>query len=79
MRVWYNKANSSTRDAWKIRAREQTITWKEYSTNISEEYEYSYEKVERVSLPHKRMLGSIFIQRMKITKTKPNRRFKIST
>ena len=25
----------------------------EYSTYISEEYEYSYEKVERVSLPHK--------------------------
>ena len=25
----------------------------EYSKNISEEYEYSYEKVERVSLPHK--------------------------
>ena len=25
----------------------------EYSTYISEEYDYSYEKVERVSLPHK--------------------------
>ena len=25
----------------------------EYSTDISEEYEYSHEKEERVSLPHK--------------------------
>ena len=25
----------------------------EYSTYISEEYEYSHEKAERVSLPHK--------------------------
>ena len=70
------KLTTLTRDACKTKAREQMITKDEYSTNISEEYEYSYEKAERVSLPHKRMLGSIFSEN-KITKT--NRRFKIST
>ena len=70
MRVLCNKAKSSTWDAWKTRAKEKTITKDEYSTNISEEYEYSYEKAEHVSLPHERMLGSIFIQRMKIRKQK---------
>ena len=34
--------------SWKIIVNKQ-----EYSTYISEEYEYSHEKEERVSLPHK--------------------------
>ena len=29
------------------------VARQEYSTNISEEYKYSHEKAERVSLPHK--------------------------
>ena len=65
MRVLYNKANSSTRDAWKTRAREQTITKEEYSTNISEECEYSKEKAKHVSLPHKIILGSILFREWK--------------
>jgi hypothetical protein len=34
-------------------AKSIAIARQEYSTNISEEYEYSHEKAERVSLPHK--------------------------
>ena len=34
--------------SWKL-----IVTKQEYSTDISEEYEYSHEKVEHVSLPHK--------------------------
>jgi hypothetical protein len=34
-------------------AKSNAIARQEYSTNISEEYEYSHEKAERVSLPHK--------------------------
>ena len=42
-----------TRDAWKTRAESIAVARQEYSTDISEEYEYSHEKAERVSLPHK--------------------------
>ena len=34
--------------SWKL-----IVTKQEYSIDINEEYEYSYEKAERVSLPHK--------------------------
>ena len=34
--------------SWKLK-----VTKQEYSTYISEEYEYSHEKAERASLPHK--------------------------
>ena len=37
----------------KTRAKSIAVARQEYSTDISEEYEYSHEKVERVSLPHK--------------------------
>ena len=37
----------------KTRAKSIAIARQEYSTSISEEYEYSYEKAERVSLPIK--------------------------
>ena len=53
------------------------VAKEEYSTNISEEYEYSQEKAERVSVPKKRNARIYFIQTMKITKTnKINKRFK---
>ena len=42
-----------TRDAWKTRAKNIAVARQKYSTYISEEYEYSHEKAERVSLPHK--------------------------
>ena len=45
----------------------KAVARQEYSTDISEEYEYSHEKVERVSLPHKNARIQ-FIQ--KITKQK---------
>ena len=34
--------------SWKL-----IVTKQEYSTDINEEYEYSHEKAEHVSLPHK--------------------------
>ena len=37
----------------KTRAKSIVVARQEYSTDISEEYEYSHEKAERVSLPHK--------------------------
>ena len=45
------------------------VARQEYSTNISEEYEYAYEKAERVSLPHKNARIQ-FTQKIKITKQK---------
>ena len=50
--------------SWKL-----TVTKQEYSTYISEEYEYSHEKAERVSLPHKNARIQ-FIQ----NKTKKNKK-----
>ena len=41
----------------------------EYSTYISEEYEYSHEKAEHVSLPHKNARIQL-IQKIKTTKQK---------
>ena len=35
------------------KSRKLIVTKEEYSTDINEEYEYSHEKAERVSLPHK--------------------------
>ena len=37
----------------KTRAESIEVARQEYSTDISEEYEYSHEKAERVSLSHK--------------------------
>ena len=51
----------------KNRIKSIAVARQEYSTNISEEYEYSHEKAERVSLPHKNARIK-FIQ--KITKQK---------
>ena len=42
-----------TRDAWKTRAKSIAVARQEYLTDISEEYEYSHEKAERVSLSQK--------------------------
>ena len=69
MRVWYNKANSSTRDAWK-----KSKIANDDKKRILSAYKWRIRvfiwKAEGVSIPHKRMLGSIFIQRIKINKNK---------
>ena len=52
------RTNSSEQEMHeKTRVKSTTVARQEYSIDISEEYEYSHEKVERVSL-HTRMLGS---------------------
>ena len=53
----------------KTRAKSIAVARQEYSTDISEEYKYSHEKAERVSLPHKNARIQ-FIQKMKIPKQK---------
>ena len=73
----YKQVLTAQRDAWKTGGKSIAVARQEYSTNISEEYEYSYEKAERVSLPHKNARIQL-IQKIKTTKKKikANRRSK---
>ena len=64
-----------TRDAWKTRAKNIEVARQEYSTDISEEYEYSHEKAVRVSLPHKNATIQ-FIQKITKQKIKAHKRSK---
>ena len=51
--IYHKRTNSSDKRCMKKRARSIIVTKQEYSSDKSEEYEYSHGKVERVSLPHK--------------------------
>ena len=51
--IYHKRTNISEKRYMKNKSWKLIVTKQEYSTIISEEYEYSHEKAERVSLPHK--------------------------
>ena len=51
--ILHKRTNSSDKRCMKNKSWKLIVTKQEYSTHISEEYEYSYEKAEHVSLPDK--------------------------